>query len=42
MQKNFARIVEQMEATKAKMQASLDQMDIQFNALIRQAFKGGG
>jgi len=40
MQKNFARIVEQVEATKAKMQASLKQMDIQFNALMQRAFKG--
>jgi len=40
LQNQFARIMEQVEATKAKMQASLKQMDIQFNALMQRAFKG--
>ena len=40
LQNQFSRIVEQVEATNAKMQASLDQMDNQFNALMQRVFKG--
>ena len=38
MQKIFASIVEQVEQTKQKMRASLDEMDNQFNALMQRWF----
>ena len=38
LQKDFASIVEQVEETKQKMSASLDEMDNHFNALMQRYF----
>lgn len=40
LQAQFAKIVEQVEATKAKMEESLREMDNQFNGLLQRAFGG--
>lgn len=40
LQNKFAKIVEQVEETKAKMEQSLDEMDNLFNSLMQRAFKG--
>jgi len=40
LQTQFAKIVEQVEATKAKMQQSLQELENQFSALMQRAFKG--
>jgi hypothetical protein len=34
----FAKIVEQVEATRAKMEESLSEMDNQFNGLLQRVF----
>lgn len=39
LQTQFAKIVEQVEATKAKMEESLKEMDNQFNGLLQRVFK---
>ncbi len=38
LQNKFASIVEQVEQTKQKMRASLDEMDNHFNALMQRYF----
>ena len=38
LQTQFAKIVEQVEATRSKMEESLREMDNQFNALMQRAF----
>ena len=40
LQTQFAKIVEQTEATKAKMEQSLKELENQFQALMQRAFKG--
>lgn len=40
LQNKFASIVEQVEQTKQKMRAALEEMDNHFNALMQRAFRG--
>jgi len=40
LQNRFAKIVEQTEATKVRMQQSLQELENQFQALLQRAFKG--
>jgi len=42
LQTQCGKTMEQTEATKAKMQQSLQEMDNQFQALQHRAFKGSG
>jgi type I restriction enzyme S subunit len=40
LQNKFAEVVQKAETTKARMQASLKELDDNFNALMQKAFKG--